>query len=143
MDIKELQRIERCIKDHDRADLFEIVYANLRNGSENDKEASLIAYTWAAIQQYSRNIMKCIISKDENISKIKDSNSPAEFDVDTDQPTQVILATCVPSACDPEMIIYLREKGVQFETYSVVFALIGGRIETLRCLCDFWKLFSC
>ncbi|GFH48481.1 predicted protein [Chaetoceros tenuissimus] len=140
MDIKELQWIEKCIKDvifcNDRVDLFEFVYANLRS-SENDKEASFVEYTRAASIHCSRKIMKRIISKDENISKMKEVNYPFLFDVYTDHPTQLKLATCVPSTCDSEMIIYLREKGVQFDIYSVAFALIGGRIESARCLFDF------
>ena len=78
--------------------------------------------------------MKHIISNDESISKMKRIDAPNQ----DEEAVLVKIASCVTSACDVEMIEYLRGKGVEFNARSIYFALRGGRIDTVRHLLDFF-----
>jgi hypothetical protein len=122
------------IFDTDNVDMYESVYIGIFSKSEEtDDDESFIRSVWPVIRHNSIQIMKHIISNEETLSKMKQIDAPEE-DEDADP---VKLASCVTSACNVEMIEYLRGKGVEFNARSVYFALKGRRMDTLRHLLDF------
>ena len=140
--IKECERVLRLVQyaifDTDNVDMYENVYIGIFSNAEEEEEEIedddlFTRSVWPAVQANSIQIMKHIISNDETLSKMKQYDAPDQ-DEDADP---VKIASCVTSACDVEMIEYLRGKGVEFNARSIYFALIGGRMETVRHLLDF------
>ncbi|GFH46780.1 predicted protein [Chaetoceros tenuissimus] len=136
---KEAERVFRLVQcaifDIDSVDMYENVYIGIfgQAEQETDEKESFIRSVWPAVEANSIQIMKHIISNDEILSKMKQIDAPDQ-DEDADL---VKIASCVTSACDVEMIEYLRGKGVEFNARSIYFAMRGGRMDTVRHLLDF------
>ena len=129
-----LPLVQDAIFDTDNVDMYESVCIGIFSKSvEKDDDESFIRSVWPAVQANSIQIMKHIISNDETLSSMKQIDAP-EQDEDADR---VKIASCITSACDVEMIEYLRGKGVEFNARSIYFALRGGRMDTVRHLLDF------
>ncbi|GFH48478.1 predicted protein [Chaetoceros tenuissimus] len=101
--------VQDAIFDTDNVDMYEQVYIGLfLKEAEKDEEESFLTSVWPAY------------------------DAPDQ-DEDTDS---VKIVSCITSACDVEMIEYLRGKGVEFNASSIHFALKGGRMDTVRHLLD-------
>ena len=125
-------KVQDAIFKTDNVDVYETVYRIFLRLVKNDDDL-IIHKVWPAVQANSFQIMKHIISNDETLSKMKQIDAPDQ-DEDADP---VKIASCLTSACDVEMIEYLRGKGVEFNASSILFALKGGRMDTVRHLLDF------
>ena len=129
-----LSLVQDAIFDTDSVDMYDQVYIGFFSKlDETENDECFTRSVWPAVQANSIQIMKHIITNDETLSKMKQIDAPEE-DEDADL---VKIASCVTSACDVEMIEYLRGKGVEFNARSIYFALKGGRMDTLRHLLDF------
>ncbi|GFH48477.1 predicted protein [Chaetoceros tenuissimus] len=131
-----LHLVQCAIFKTDNVDLYENFYVDFfckHQNTDDDKE-SFISTVWPAVGGKSIQIMKRIISNDETLSKMMQYDAPEE----DENVAPVKIASCITSACDVEMIEYLRGKGVDFNARSLYYALRGGRIDTLRHLLDFF-----
>ncbi|GFH48479.1 predicted protein [Chaetoceros tenuissimus] len=137
----ELERVQivvqRAIFETDDVDMYENIYIGffLKIREEPDEAMVIHRLVWPAVTEKSIEIMKHIISNDETLSKMKEIDVPGSDEYEDADPVK--FASCVTSACDVEMIEYLRDKGVEFNARSIDFALIGGRMDTVRHLLDF------
>ncbi len=118
----------------DNVDMYEQIYIGIfSKGEETENDQWFLRTIWSAVKANSIQIMKHIISNDETLSKMKEIDAP-----DQDEDVEPVkIASCVTSACDVEMIEYLRGKGVEFNASSIHFAFKGGRMDTVRHLLDF------
>ncbi len=126
--------VQNAIFETDNVDMYEQVYIGILSKGEEigDDEKAFISSVWPAVKANSIQIMKHIISNNETLSKMMQYDAPEE----DENAAPVKIASCVTSACDVEMIEYLQGKGVDFNARSILFALKGGRIDTMRHLLD-------
>ena len=131
--------IENVFK-HDRLDIFEGVVACISDAvlSDTHNLQGYVEHVRSAIGSISTKIMRSMINENEHIIYLlKNLRPPEGMEIEESYDDLKALVQQMSAACDPEMIRVLVEKGVEFDSGSVVVhSLRREDIETFKYLLD-------
>ncbi|GFH49981.1 predicted protein [Chaetoceros tenuissimus] len=123
-----LPKVITAVFENDRLDLYQDVL--LKN------DLTTMLFMTNAIRYKSTEIMRSIITNEQIIYLLKNSQPPEGMQIEATSKEIKIIVQAIVAACDPQMIHQLVEKGVVFDVSSIFHSLRRKDLETFKCLLD-------